>query len=271
MILIHNKSYEELSELTIEQLQEKGFDTTPGSIAKLFADIICKNTSDFYDKLTADHMLAFLTTSQGTFLDSIGLLLDCTRLEEESDADYKKRISYQTRSLAKANEVSIRLAILSLDGVEDVKIKRYAHGPGSMTIVPISESGISSRLNAVVSEVASETASCGERVIVKTPDFKYVKLDVNLIMAPEIDDTIKQEVAITVRSNIEKYIGSIKLGGTLIINKLTEVIMGSSSTIINYSTNSFMINNEACMLINQGSRWDEKFAISPDKASVVVR
>lgn len=255
----------------MKQLEEKGFDTTPGSIAKLFADIICKNISDFYDKLTTDHLLAFLTTSQGVFLDNIGLLLDCIRFEEESDADYRKRISYQTRSLAKANEVSIRLAILSLDGIEDVKIKRYAHGPGSMTIVPISKNGLSSRLNAAVNSVASETASCGERVIVKAPDFKYVKLDVNLVMAPEVDDTIKQEVAITVRNNIEEYIGSIKLGGTLIINKLTEVIMSSSSKIINYSVNSFMINNEACMLINQGSRWDEKFAISPDKESVVVR
>lgn len=255
----------------MKQLEEKGFDTTPGSIAKLFADIICKNTSDFYDKLTEDHMLAFLTTSRGSFLDKIGLLLDCVRLEEESDADYKKRISYQSRSLAKANEISIRLAILAMADVEDVIIKRYAHGPGSMTIVPISSKGISSRLNSLVNEVASDTASCGERVIVKAPDFKYVKLDVNLIMAAEVDDTIKQEIAITVRGNVEDYISSIKLGGTLIINKLTEVIMSSSSKIVNYSTNSFMINNETCMLINQGSRWDEKFAISPDKSSVVVR
>lgn len=271
MILIHNKSFEQLSEQTDKALSELGFDVTAGSIAKLFSDIINKNTSDFYERLTTEHALAFLTTSSGQYLDMIGLLLDCKRLSDESDADYKKRISYQTRILAKANEVSIRLAVLSIDGIEDVKIKRYSHGPGSFTIVPIGNIESKQKLNSLVEEVAAMEASCGERVIVKSPDFKYVKLDISLVVAPGVDDTIKQEIIVSVKDNIEEYIGSINLGDTLIINRLTEVIMGTSQHIINYACNNFAINNQQCMFINQGSRWDEKFAISPDKESIIVR
>lgn len=251
-------------------MEEKGFDTTPGAIVKLFLDIINKNVSDFYDRLVADHLLAYLTTSKGQFLDSIGMLVGCTRLEDESDADYKKRISYQTTILAKANEIAIRLAVLSLEEVEDVKIKRYAHGPGSMTIVPITNN-LSQRVVSLVEREVSEVCSCGERAIIKPPEYKFVKLDINLIMSPNINETIRQEVAVTVRRNIEEYISSLKLGATLVINKLTEVIMKSSSEILNFSCNNFMINNERCLLINQGCRWDEKFIVSPDEDSIWVK
>lgn len=271
MILIHNKSFEELSATTTVKLQEKGFDTSPGSIAKLFSDIICKNTSDFYDKLTESHLLAFLTTSSGEFLDSIGLLLDCKRLSNESDADYKKRISYQTMYLTKANEVAIRIAILMLEDVEDVKIKRYSHGPGSFTVVPISKSYWEDSILTSVEDIVSKNASCGERVIVKKPDFKYVKLDISLIIDQDIDDTTNQELYIKVRDNIQEYIGSIKMGETFITNKLTEIIMATNSKIINYTCNNFIINNERCMFLNQGTRWDEKFVISPDEDAIVVR
>ena len=271
MILIHDKSFEQLSEATANLLSEKGFDISPGAICRLFSDIICKNTSDFYDRLTTEHALAFLTTSKGEYIDMIGRLVNCKREDNETDADYKKRISYQTVSLAKANEIAIRLAVLAIEGVEDVVIKRYSHGPGSMTIVPLSNGGANHMLNVSVEQAASSEASCGERVIVKSPDFKYVKLDISLMVAPDVDDTTKQELIISARNNIQEYISSINLGGTLIINKLTEVIMSTSSKIINYSCNNFMINNQQCMLINQGSRWDEKFAISPDMDSIVVR
>lgn len=271
MILIHNKSFEELSAATTGKLQEIGFDITPGSIAKLFSDIICKNTSDFYDKLTESHLLAFLTTSSGEFLDSIGLLLDCERLADESDADYKKRISYQTMYLTKANETAIRLAVLMLDEVEDVKMKRYSHGPGSFTIVPLSSNYTSDSILKTVEDVVMKECSCGERVIVKSPDFKFIKLDISLVTDPNVDDTIKQELAVSVRDNIQDYIDSIKIGETFIINKLTEVIMSTSSKIINYACNNFIINNEQCMLLNQGTRWDEKFVVSPDEDAVVVR
>lgn len=254
----------------MNSLQEKGFSTTPGSIAKLFADIINKNISDFYEKLTSEHILAFLTTSKDEYLDSIGLLVGCTRNENEKDNDYKKRISYQTVYMARANELSIRLAILNLDGIDDVVLKRYSHGPGSFTVIPITNDNSNSMFSLVSDEVY-KVVSCGERVIVKSPEFKYVKLDISLIMSTDVDDTIKQELSILVSDNIEKYINSMTLGSTLIINKLTEVIMGSSSKIINYACNNFTINNEKCLLINQGTMWDEKFIISPDEDSIVVR
>lgn len=271
MTLIHSKTFKVLSEDTKKKLSEVGFNVSPGSIAKLFADIINKNISAFYERLSITHIQSFLTTSSGVYLDHIGKLVNCIRLEGESDDDFKKRINHQTLSLSKANEVAIRLAILSLENVEDVKIKRYSNGPGSMTIVPICKDTFNKSTLEAVKDVASNECSCGEKVIVKGPDLKYVKVDITLVMSSTIDDTTRQETIMNVRNSIEEYINSIHIGQTLIINKLTDVIMKTSDKIINYSCNNFKINNEPCLLINQGCRWDEKFVVSPDKGSILVR
>lgn len=271
MALIHNKTFALLTEETTKKLAEVGFNTSPGSIAKLFADIINKNISGFYERLSLTHVQAFLTTSTGIYLDHIGKIVNCKRLEGELDDDYRKRISHQSLSLSKANEVAIRLAVLSIDNVEDVRIKRYSNGPGSMTIVPICKDVINTSTMEAVRDVANSECSCGEKVIVKKPDLKYVKLDVTLVMASTVDDTTKQEIIINVRDRIDEYIGSIPIGQTFMINKLTEVIMSTDDKIINYSCSSFKINNEPCLLINQGCRWDEKFVVSTDKGSILVR
>ena len=54
------------------------------------------------------------------------------------------------------------------------------------------------------------------------------------------------------------------------INELTQRIMQVDDGIINYSCDVFSINNQRCLYINQGCRWDEKFIISPDINAVVV-
>lgn len=269
MILIHNKDFKSLVEETDKKLTESGFSITPGSIAKLFTDIINKNISDFYETLSVNHVQAFITTAKGEFLDSIGKLLNCDRLSEESDDSFRKRITHQTLSLAKANETSIRLAALACDGVEDVVLKKYSHGPGSFTVVPVTKDRGTSQISAVY-QALSDVVSFGEKVVVKLPVLKLVKLNIGIVYAINVDDNEKQEIAMTVREETIKYINSLRVGEPLIINELTQRIMQVSEKIINYSCNSFKVNNQLCLFINQGTRWDEKFVISPDSNAITV-
>lgn len=269
MILINDKDFDSLQEQTIKAMEEVGFCTTPGAIAKLFADILNKNISDFYDVLTLNHIQSFVTTATGEFLDAIGILLNCTRLTSESDTDYRKRITHQCLSLANANETAIRLAALSVDGVEDVTMKRYSHGPGSFTIVPIITNNDTNVLS-LVKEKVLKTSSYGEKITIKTPDYKLVKMSVGLIYSTNTSDVEKQNIAVSVREQIIKYVNSLKTGESLIINELTQRIMQTDDNIINYSCNGFKINNENVLFINQGSRWDERFAVSPDENAITV-
>ena len=269
MILINEKDFETICRETDIKLNEYGFSTTPGSVAKLFADIINKNIADFYKTLSVNHMQSFVTTATGTYLDAIGTMLNCSRKVDESDDDYRKRICHQTLSLAKANGTSIRLAVLSIDGVEDVVIKKYSHGPGSLTIVPVT-SDISVNRISEVEEAISDVVSCGEKIIIKSPTYKYVKFNINLSVSSTVDDVDKQNIKTEVRQAIMKYINSLRIGEPIMINELTQRIMQVDDAIINYSCDVFSINNQRCLYINQGCRWDEKFIISPDTNAIVI-
>lgn len=269
MILINNKDFNSLQEQTITKMQENGFSVTPGAIAKLFADILNKNISDFYEVLTLNHIQSFVTTSTGKFLDAIGILLNCTRLTGEVDSDFRKRITHQCLTLANANETAIRLAALSVNGVEDVAMRRYSHGPGSFTVVPIIANNDTTVLTSV-KEAILKVSSYGEKITIKMPDYKLTKISISLIYSTNTSDVEKQNIAVSVREEIIKYINSLKTGESLIINELTQRIMQVDDNIINYSCGSFKINNENTLFINQGSRWDERFAISPDENAITV-
>jgi hypothetical protein len=269
MILINNKSYDELCQQVYTDFVENGFSTTPGSIAKLFADIINKNVSGFYEALSINHVQAFVTTATGDFLDAIGVLLNCTRNTSELDDDFRKRITHQCLSLPRANETSIRLAVLSVAGVEDVVLRRYSHGPGSFTVVPIVNSSNPSVMSDI-EDVLNDAASYGEKITIKLPTAKLVKIVISLIYSVSTTDVEKQNIAVKVREEIIKYINSLKTEQTLIINELAERIMDVDDNIVDYSCNDFKINNQNCLYINQGARWDERFAVSPDTNAIIV-
>ena len=270
MKLIHDKDFDSLTKEIYDKMSDVGFCVTPGSIAKLFVDIISKYISEFYDDLVSIHMLSFLSTSNGKYVDMIGALVNCQRNVDETDDSYKSRITSQVEYLAKANELCIRMSALSVEGVQDVVLKKYSHGPGSFTVIPLTEN-YSDTIKDKLLKTIEENASCGEKIIVKPPIYKEVKLDINLIIKSTVDSRKIQNINIMVASAIDKYINSINIGETLIINKLTNAIMSASDDIINYSFNSFKINNKECLLINQGCRWDEKFVISNDIDSIVIR
>lgn len=277
MQLINNKSFDEICEQMKDQLNQNGFTTTPGGIAKLFADIIAENIAEFYDTLEVNHMQAFVTTAAGDFLEAIGTLLSCTRKTGENDDDFRKRIINQCLSLANANETAIRLAALSVDYVDDVVMKKYSNGPGSFTLMPIIDVAAGADAINNVEDAVLSVCSYGEKVIIKLPTLKYVKLSISLVYSSNLTDTEKQSLAVAVRTNIINYINSISVGDTLIINELTKVIMQTTlnnttdnNGIINYACNSLEIDGEVCLFINQGLRWDEKFQVSTDTDAITV-
>ena len=123
MIVLNTKTFEELKDEATVDLTSVGFSTSPGSIAKLFLNIVNKNIANLYNTLTVNHLRAFVTTSDGEALDAIGVLLHCTRLKDETDDNYRYRITQQCLTLATSNETAVRLTALTVEGVEDVILK----------------------------------------------------------------------------------------------------------------------------------------------------
>lgn len=269
MKLIHNKSFNDISESSYKKLSSIGLSTDDGSIVRLFTDLINGNISEFYEELEDKHSQVFLTTATDRNLDNIGLLLNCKRLSNETDNSYRKRISNQVMYLTAANETSIRLAILNIDNVKDVIMRKFTNGPGSFTVIPICDDYSESMIGTVES-VVNSMSSYGEKVIVRPPTEKLVKLNISLILNTALNDSERNELRVYVSKQISNYINSIRAGGSIIINELTNIIMNSSDKIANYNCNNIRINNKEVLFINQSSRWDEKFRISRDENSLLV-
>lgn len=271
MALIFDGSYTVLQEKAKVRLAEKGFSVTPGSVAKLLVSIVNSEVSDLYSLLQEAHVQSFLSSATGNFLDAIGVLLNCSRLNEESDSDYRYRISNQVLIMASSNEIAVRLAALSVEGVKDIYLKKYSHGAGSFTVIVISDYyDTPETLLLNVSNAIDETVAFGTKYHVDKPNNDYISMDIKLIIKEGVDDITAREIKLYVKEKVKEYINSLKLGGMFIVNELTQRIMEVSENIVTYSCTNFMVNNKPAMFVNQESRWSSRFVISPEPDAINI-
>lgn len=271
MIVLNTKTFNELSTEATADLQAVGFNTSPGAIAKLFMNIVNKNIANLYNTLTVNHIRAFVTTADGAALDNIGVLLQCTRLRDETDDNYRYRITNQCLTLATSNETAIRLTALTVEGVNDVILKPYSMGAGSFTVIVLSDEDVTSTgILETVKEKLLTVHGYGIRYNVVSPTLTYVSIRQRLHLNETLSDIEKQEIRYNVQLALTDYLSNLAIGEDIIIDKLTQVIMDVSPDIIQESNIQFKINGERALYVNQSCRWFERFIVSKDSDNVVV-
>jgi uncharacterized phage protein gp47/JayE len=270
MKVLNTKSLEELTKESISDLEAVGFSTSNGSIAKLFLNIINKYLSEFYNVLTINHLRAFVTTSDGDGLDAIGALLQCTRLDGESDDNYRYRITNQCLVLATSNETAIRLAALTTEGVEDCIVKEYAMGSGSFAVIIITNEQDTNSVIESVKEKLQNVHAYGIRYTVEVPKLTYIKIKHSISISDRVSDTEKQEIRYDVQLALSDYFNNLSIGQNINTDKITQIILNTNENIIQESNIDLYINNQKAIYNNQTCRWFEKFALSPDIDNVVI-
>lgn len=271
MIVLNTKTFDELVEESTSDLETVGFNTDAGSIARLFMNIVNKNIANLYQTLTVNHLRAFVTTSNGDALDAIGVLLQCFRLKNETDDNYRYRITQQCLVLATSNETAIRLTALLVDGVKDVVLKPYSMGAGSFTVIILSDEDVTEQhiLDAVREKLLT-VHGYGIRYHVISPTLTYVSLKQKLFLNEGLSDIEKQEIRYQVQLALIEYLSNLSIGEDIILDKITQIIMNTSSEIIQESNLDFRINNEKAVYVNQKCRWFERFIISKENDNVVI-
>lgn len=269
------KTYEQLMNDSLQQLESVGISSDPGGIARLFLSIINKNISDLHESLSLHHANAFVSTAYGTSLDAIGLMLGCERLENETDDDYRYRITKQTLSTASANETSIRLAALSVNGVQDVVLKPYALGAGSFALMVITDSaahreGDYDRILNEIEIMVKEKIGYGIKFSVIQPKVKEVTMSIKLILKDTVTDAKSQSVRFGVRDAIQSYLSGLSVGEQLIIDELTKIIMNVDPSVVSYICEDLKINGDKVMFVNQSCEWNERFSVSASRDGITV-
>lgn len=263
MAIIYDNDFESILNRLLEGMADVGLSTSVGSIVRLFTSVIAKEFNNAYELIDEYMLRCFLSTSYGRYLDAIGFLLNCERLPNEEDDDYKDRISKQILLVASANETAIRYAALQVEGVASIKLNQYTYGPGSFTLVVIPENVyMNTNYDELINNVfnaLSDVVAYGTKYTVQIVNYNYISMDIIPEIKTGLDEVEIETLKLDIKEAIKEYISGLDLGERLIIDKLTNVIMNTSEYIIDYSCSKFIIDGENVNFVNQETTWCSKF------------
>lgn len=242
--------------------------TTPGSVARLLLAVVNAEFESYYEKLEEVHLQSFLSTATGEYLDLIGILFNFER-GTLTDDEFRYAISKRVTTLEHCNELAITMALLAVDGVQDVKLRPYTHGTGSYTafIVTDTPEPTESVLEACRQVLQEETAY-GNKYEVEGPDLIPVEIGVKLIIknTSSSADKVKESA----KECIKTYINSRKIGEEIVINEIIESVMSTSDDVYDMDFFEFKVNKKNALIANQSCRYHERFIESSTPGSIKV-
>lgn len=248
---------------------------------KVSADtVFSSGVSDVYVPVTSTSYGSNYNVSRGTLVTHNMPVLDVWTTNEtsiingtdtESDSNYRFRLMNATLAAEKANEIAIRLAALSVNGVADVIIRPYSRGIGTFDVLVVPLEGIAtdSLVHSVQNAIDSVKA-CGIRGTAIKPTIVPVDISVKIIFSNGVTEYRKSELRRLVKNSIQNYIVNIPVGGTFILNELRQQIMDVSPDIKDHIINCYYFRSEPTFLGNVEIYWDEMFYPNPNTPESIV-
>lgn len=260
-LIFSTKTIEDLTRETMEDLQKTNINDSPAGVARLILEKVNEKIGAFYSQLETYHVQSFLSHATGDFLDRIGDLLNCKRMDQEEDEDYRYRIHQQTLTLEKANETAIRLAVLTTPGVADVILKPYVYGSGSFAVYPIFDDPYEWS-NEIIQEIErriNDVKAFGVKTIIVQPKLLPVELKGRILVKSTVSQKEKESLKGQAIQAVRSYIQTRKPGEKLQIEDIIQLIHSLHTNILDVELYSLTINDRARNITTQNCEWDERF------------
>ena len=265
------KTIDELNSLSYQRLTDSGLSISSGRIAKLLLSILNENIIDFYTNLQSVNTQAYVSTATGQSLDLIGQLLNVTRLSNETDNDFRYRITQQTSTIASANETAIRLALLSITGIDEVIMKPYTHGTGSFSVYIISNTTtISDTLIQEAQTVVDQVKGFGIKATVYKPIYVPVEIKMRLTFSKNVSEIDKKIIRTQAETLIRNYISNLMVGASINTSSIESSIQALSGEIVSMTSYEFIVAGRPSRWSNQDIQWNEKFVQSANSDAILV-
>lgn len=189
--------------------------------------------------------------------NSVGLI---TSRDPESDSELRLRISRAINSRVPGSRAAVLEACFAFPGVSDIRINQYKFGAGSFEIlvVPIG-SRISPNILSNIEAAANSIVPYGIRVQARGPDVVDVAMVIQIDINSSSFSETKQVAAKAVENNLREYLGSIPMGGELIMNSVRSIVMDSHPSIRDMNILQFMVNCKPQVIANYRLKKDEVF------------
>lgn len=235
-------------------------ETSPGSVARTFSEVITEEFYPFYEELDLMATMSFVSSATGKYLDLIGELLNCKRNDNEGDSDYRARIINQVSVLQNANLIALRIKALQVEGVADVQFKRFTSGTGSFTCyVTPQKFPIDKDVLHKVETVLGDTAAYGIDVAVKVIEETPIDMYVNVIFHSKTTPIEKTHIQNQISDKLTIYMKSLENGAPIIINEISKLIMETSNRILDMEIREIHVNDKNYFVKNIEASINEKY------------
>ena len=152
--------------------------------------------------------------------------------DSESDDNYRFRIQQEKISQEAGNFSAIRLALLQIPGIGDVKRLQYERGIGTSDwLIQSTTPTVSAGLIQDAQGAIDEKQSSGNSNIARSPVNIGIEMFFSLTYNGALEDGEKERIKSEVRANISEYINNLGIGVDLIRDQVVKIVLNSSNLI----------------------------------------
>ncbi len=264
-MIMYDISEEELNQQALELLAETDItNMKPGSRARAILKVVCRMLRTYYRTLDFNLTMAFVDKATGSFLDSIGLLLNCHREPGESDDNYRYRITHQVYVVEGANRTAIRLRALSVDKVADVYLTPWTFGTGSFTVHVITNN--LADLDETVAKVQEELDECeafGVKGLAMPPKILPVTMKLAITFSGTSQTSVRPTTIADISRAVRAYIDGLGMGEELVLSKINQIVHNvRQQDIVDVALTNMTVKGRPVLISNYKPYWDEKLYVA---------
>ncbi len=190
--------------------------------------------------------------------------------DQETDDQYRLRISKAFTTKFSATSSSIQLAANAVPGVSRSDLYQFARGAGTydLLLVPRGNKISKTTRDQALRALESVTAY-GVSARVREPNYITIALSARLRFDTTAEEGERNAIRDLVQSAVLAYLGNIPLGGELIISQLKATALGVSPKIVDISLLELCIDDRNRVIRNYKLAPDEIFIPSEESSDPI--
>jgi len=189
----------------------------------------------------------------------------------ESDEEYRFRLSRTMTARYGSNATAVQLAAIAQAGVSRTELLQYSRGAGTFDVLVVPQGNRVSRQTLENTRIAVEqVVAFGISPKIKEPEYVPVQISIQLQFKDGTTTGTKLNANTSVQSAVLQYIGTIPLGGQLIINQLRATVLNADANIKDLQIVELCIDGHPRTIRNVQLKKDELFIPCEDCPSPII-
>lgn len=217
------KTFSDIYKSIVNSIQSKiGVEIQKGTFVDAYTKAASEIIEDAYIEIENSKNPHIYTKLQGEDIDKYGVLINCTRENDESDRNYLKRCMDWTLNNQSSNRTSIENAILNLRYSSNATYVPYTFGTGTATVYVIPNEYTDETIALAKQEAydkLKKVVSPDSYISVVTPKPIYVRI---LIYASFNEGDVENAKR-NIERSIEEYVNNIPIGESLSYGAINKI------------------------------------------------